>query len=145
METKEKKKTTARLESELRHARRLEDFMKENEEELYLQSVPELLNEMLICYNMQKNDVIERAAFPGTYAYKIFSGKKNGSREKLLWLAFGFPLTLEETRQLLRAGGYSELSPKNKRDALVIYALDSGYTIQEVNKLLLENEEDVFA
>ena len=76
---------------------------------------------------------------------KIFSGKKNGSREKLLWLAFGFPLTLEETRQLLRAGGYSELSPKNKRDALVIYALDSGYTIQEVNKLLLENEEDVFA
>jgi len=140
-----KKKSTDRLESELRRAKCLEDFIKENEEELQLQSVPELLNEMLIQYNLQKNDVIEHAAFPGTYAYKIFSGEKNGSRDRLLWLAFGFPLTLEETGRLLRAGGHSKLSTKNKKDALVIYALDGGYTIQEVNKLLQENEEDVFA
>ena len=140
-----KKKSTDRLESELRSAKRLEDFMRENEEELQFQSVPELLNEMLIQYNLQKNDVIERAAFPGTYAYKIFSGEKNASRDRLLWLAFGFPLTLEETGRLLRAGGHSKLSTKNKKDALVIYALDGGYTIQEVNKLLQENEEDVFA
>ena len=140
-----KKKSTERLESELRNARRLEDFMRENEEELQIQSVPELLNDMLIQYNLQKNDVIERAEFPGTYAYKIFSGEKNGSRDRLLWLAFGFPLTLEETGRLLRAGGHSKLSTKNKKDALVIYALDGGYTIQEVNKLLQENEEDVFA
>ena len=104
----------------------------------------EFLNEMLIQYNMEKNVVTERAAFPGTYAYKIFSGEKNGSRERLLWLAFGFPLTLEETKRLLRAGGYNPLSPKNRRDALIIYALDCGYSVNEVNELLVENEEDVF-
>ena len=46
---------------------------------------------------------------------------------------------------MLRAGGYNELSVKNKRDALMIFALDGGYTITEVNKLLIENEEDAFA
>ena len=144
MDAVPKKKSTAKLESELRHASSIEEFVRENENELNAVTVPELLNEMLIKYNLEKNDVIQRSQFPGNYAYKIFNGEKNGSRERLLWLAFGFPLTLEETKRLLRAGGYSGLSPKNKRDALLIYALDGGYTIEEVNKLLHENEEDVF-
>jgi len=144
MEKKIKKKSTAKLETELKHASSIGEFVRENESELNAATVPEFLNEMLIRYNLEKNAVTERAAFPGTYAYKIFSGEKNGSRERLLWLAFGFPLTLEETRSLLRAGGYNPLSPKNKRDALIIYALDSGYSINEVKELLIENEEDVF-
>ena len=138
-------KTSDKLKSELKKASSITDFLKENENELKAVTVPEFLNEMLIKYDLEKKDIILRSGFPGNYAYKIFCGEKNGSRERLLWLAFGFPLTLEETRQLLRAGGYNELSVKNKRDALMIFALDGGYTISEVNKLLIENEEDAFA
>lgn len=54
-------KNTARLQSELKHAKSAEEFVQENQAELRVQSVAEYLNRMLIAYNVEKSDVVKRA------------------------------------------------------------------------------------
>ena len=135
-------KSTEYLQSELKHASSLEKFIRENENNFKAKSIPEYLNDMLIKYDMEKSDVVRRSGLSGTYAYQIFDGKKSAGREKLIQLAFGFPLNLEETQRLLRFGGHSELYVKKKREAYLMYALENGYTLEQTNELLYQNGEE---
>ena len=137
-------KNTEYLESELKRTNKLNDFFAGNEKELRVKSVPEYLNDMLIQYNADKSDVVRNSGLSGTYAYQIFDGRKSAGREKLLQLAFGFPLSLDETQHLLRFGGHNELYVKKKRDAYMMYALTKGYTLEQVNELLYQNGEKTF-
>lgn len=137
------KKNTSKLQSELKHARCAEEFVQENQAELCVQSVAEYLNDMLISYNLEKSDVVKRAGFVGNYPYKIFNGMKNASRDKLVQIAFGFPLTLEETQQLLRLGGHSQLYVRDQRDAFLMFAIEKGYDMQKANQLLYENQKEI--
>lgn len=137
-------KSTEFLQSELKTAKSLEQFIQKHEQNLKAKSVPEYLNDMLIKYNMEKSDVVRRAGLSGTYAYQIFDGKKSAGRDKLIQLAFGFPLNLEETQKLLRFGGHNELYVKKKREAFVMYALEKGFDINQVNDLLYQNKEETF-
>lgn len=139
-----KKKSTERLQSELKSVKNLERFIKENEESLVTKTVPEYLNELLIQYDVEKKDVIHRSGLIGSYGYQIFDGKRSAGREKMLQLAFGFPLTLEETQRLLRLSGYSELYVKKKREALIMYALGMQFDLYQTNDLLEKNEEETF-
>jgi len=136
-------KNTEKLQSELKHAKTVEEFVKENQAELQVKSVAEYLNDKLIEYNLEKSDVAKRGGFVGNYPYKIFNGEKNGSRDKLVQMAFGFPLTLEETQQLLRLGGHSQLYVRNSRDAYLMFAIERNYDIQKVNQLLYENKKEI--
>ena len=46
------------------------------------------------------------------------------------------------TQDLLKKSGFLSLYPKNRRDAIIIYALTRGLSLQETNdKLFQENEE----
>lgn len=142
MKEKKQEKNTGFLQSELKHAMSLKQFIQENEKELHVKTVPEFLNDMLIKYDMEKSDVVRRSGLSGTYAYQIFDGKKNAGREKLLQLAFGFPLNLEETQRLLKFGGHNELYVKKKREAFIMYALGKGYNIDQLNEILYQNGEE---
>lgn len=136
-------KSTELLQSELTRVEKLEDFFAENEKSLKEKSVPDYLNELLRVHEAEVSDVVRRAGLTN-YAYQIFDGRKKAGREKLLQLAFGFPLTLEETQRLLRCGGHSELYVKNRREAYLMYALGKGFDLQKVNELLYENGEKTF-
>lgn len=140
----QKEINTQYLESELKQTENLEEFLGENAQNLRAKTVPEYLNDMLIKYNIEKNEVVRRSGLSGTYAYQIFDGKRSAGREKLIQLAFGFSLTLEETQKLLRFGGHSELYVKKKREAFIMYALGKGYTINQINDLLYQNGEETF-
>ena len=77
-----------------------------------------------------------------TYGYQIFGGRKKSRRDKLLQLAFGFPLTIEETNKLFRAGGMSSLYVRCKRDAICMYCLQQGMKLDECNELLYKAGEE---
>lgn len=141
--SKERKKDTWKLQMELRRSKSVEQFMQENEAELGTISVAEYLNQLLAVYNLDKCDIAKRGGFAGNYPYQIFNGKKSASRDKLIQIAVGFPLTVEETQQLLRLGGYRELYVRNNRDAYILFALEKKYEIQEVNELLYKNKQDI--
>ena len=137
-------KSTELLKAELKNAKKPEEFFAKNEENLKEKTVPEYLMEMLIQHVTEKSEVVARAGLTGTYAYQIFDGRKTAGREKLIQLSFGFPLKLEEAQRLLKYGGYSELYVKNKREAYIMFALEKGYDIGQLNDLLFSCGEKTF-
>lgn len=49
---------------------------------------------------------------------------------------FSLGLPLREANRLLQAGGVNELYCKNRRDAIIIFALSHGYTLQKTEEEL---------
>ena len=51
-------------------------------------------------------------------------------------------LDVDETQYLLRIGGFAELYPKNKRDAIIINGIASKLSVAKINENLYDNGED---
>lgn len=136
-------KDTKFLQEELRKSSNLDKFEEENSSELHALSVADYLNELLIKYDEKKAEIGKRANLDEGYMYQIFNGRRNAKRDKLLRLAFGFPLTLEETQRLLRLGGCGELYVRRKRDAYLMFALEKGYDVMQTNELLYEKGVEI--
>ena len=136
------KKSTEELLNELKQAKVLGDFITDNIQEFETLPLAELLTQMLERYNKARIDVIKAARLDFTYGYQIFDGKKRPRREKLLQLAFGFPLSVEDTNRVLRAGGVNGLYVRNKRDVICMYCLHQGMTLEECNSFLYQMEEE---
>ena len=59
-------------------------------------------------------------------------------------LCFGMGLSLRETQSFLKKCTYSELYPRNRRDAVVIFCLQHDCSIMETNDILYEYSLPVF-
>ena len=74
--------------------------------------------------------------------HRIFMGQRGASRNKVLQLAFALGLTLKEADRLLQAAGASGLYCKDRRDAIIIFCLDHGYSLQKTDEELYRFGED---
>ena len=54
-------------------------------------------------------------------------------------LAFGFPLTVDETQELLRIARKSALYPKIMRDSIILFGLAHGKTMIDVQSIISEH------
>lgn len=99
------------------------------DEELTLdRSLADYLKELLAYKNMKRADVVRASGLNATVVYDIFAGKSRPGRNNAIMLAFGLNCTLCETQRLLRLAGVSELCPKMRRDAIIIWCLDRSLT-----------------
>ena len=135
-------KSTEELLNELSKADDVFEFARENQMELESYSLTGLLEDLLVKYGKQKKDVIRDSGLDTTYGYQIFDGRKNPRRDKLLQLAFGFPLTVEEANRVFRAAGVSDLYVRCKRDTICMYCLQQRMTVDECNALLYQAGEE---
>ncbi len=71
-----------------------------------------------------------------TVVYDIFAGKSLPGRDNAIMLAFGLQCTLIETQRLLRLAGVSELWPKVRRDAIILWCVDHGMTREQCDDQL---------
>ena len=117
-------------------------YLEENEENLIHSTLAEHLAMLLEEKGLPKGAVIKQAEMNEIYGYQIFSGKRVPSRDKLLCLALGMHLTLEETQQLLKASSMAPLYPKNKRDSFIIFGIQHGQSVLEINNALYEANEN---
>ena len=120
-------------------------FQADAEEDLQVPSLTEHLNELLIEKKRTRAEVIATCNLDKTYGYQIFQGVRQPTRDKLLQLAFGFPLTYQETIKMLRIAGVGTLYPKRKRDSIIIFALHKKLTMQQLSTLLAEEGEAYLA
>ena len=97
----------------------------------------------MIKYDAQKPEIGKRADLDEGYMYQIFNGRRNAKRDKLIRLAFGFPLTVEETQKLLQLSGCGELYVRRKRDAYIMFALEKGYDVLKTNDLLYDKGVEI--
>ena len=87
----------------------------------------------LVCEHVIKNGGIDR-----TYGHQLFSGLRQPSRDKVLQLAFGFSMDIDEAQELLKIAGKSPLYPKIKRDAAIMYCLKNGISFFDAQATLQE-------
>lgn len=133
------KKTTEELLNILKSKRSYDDFLKEQIDELYFASISEYLEILLAQKALKKSDVITKANLDKSYAYQIFNGNKtNPSRDKLIMLAFGMELNLDETRKLLKISNVSDLYIRNPRDAARIFCIENKLDLIRTNEKLDE-------
>ncbi len=136
-------KNTGELKNELKREQNISGFLENNKAELTTFSVPQLLTSFAEKYDAKQKDVIKRSFIPDGYAYQLFEGRKNGSRDKLLRLALAYPLSIADANRLLRAGGFNDLYVRSRRDAIIMYCLEKKYSVLDTNNLLYESGEEI--
>ena len=134
------KKDTEELENELAETDDLKKFFAENETNLYNFTLAEYLNQLLVEKNLSKTDVVKKSEL-GDYAYHIFAGRKNPSREKVIALALAMQLSFEECQKLLYYADAKKLYARDTWDDVIIYALKNNLTVQQTNELLNNFDE----
>ena len=139
-------KSTEMLINELKTTDKIESFISENTEEIQELSLSEYLRKLLQKYNLEKSDVFKRAGMADTnYGYELFRNDvKKASRDKLIRICIGFPLSVEEAQKVLRYGKVRPLYPRDERDAYILFGLNKKYTLDELNDLLYEHNLDIF-
>ena len=90
--------------------------------------LPDYLRGLLAEKGLKRADVIRASGLNGTFVYDVFAGKSRLSRDNALMLALGLGCSLRETQRLLRLDGVSELWPKVRRDAVIIWCVEHGFT-----------------
>lgn len=132
-------KSTEKLENELRtnvnNNKKLGKYL----DELKNVTVGDYLYELMEERGMFATDIMEKCTnISDKYIYSIVNGSKtNPSREKIIIIACGLGLTIEETNTLLKYSGYGKLYAKDKDDAIIIYSLEKGLKPDDIEELLV--------
>ena len=114
----------------------LDSFFQRNEQNLQPRGFCALLASFCDQRGLIPERAIFRAQIDRTYGHQLFNGTRRPSRDKVLQLAVGMGLTVEETQQLLQSAGKSPLYPRLKRDAALIFCLKNGYDMMTAQELL---------
>ena len=85
---------------------------------------------------LERAFVVRAAGLDATFGYQIFVGQRGCGRDKALALAFAMGLDLRETGRLLQAAGANALYCKNRRDAIIVFCIDRGYSLKRVDEEL---------
>lgn len=102
----------------------------------------EHLKQLLEEKGLERSRVVRMADLNETFGYQIFTGARHPSRNKVLQIAFAMALTLKETDRVLTAAGANVLNCKDRRDAIIIFCIDRGCSLQKVNEELYRFGEE---
>lgn len=131
-------KDTSKIVEELGICADFNTFYSENEQYTITKSLSEMLDELLTKKALKKSAVIKEAEISEVYGYQIFSGLRVPERKKLLCLAVGMHLNIEETQKLLKHAGYSQLYVKIPFDSVILYGLCKRLSVMQINEILFE-------
>ena len=131
-------KDTSQIVKELGLCPDFQTFYRENADHMIHSSLAQLLAQLLEEKGLKKSQVIKSAEISEVYGYQIFSGIRVPERGKLLCLAVGMQLNIEQTQTLLKCAGYPQLYVKLPFDSVILYGLCKGMSVVQINELLYE-------
>ncbi len=136
------KKTTTQLLSQISQAKSLQEFQRHNSQELTYPPVLDYYLSLFPKHNIKnKAQAISLSENTSTYVYSVFRGERPLNRNLCLCLALAIGCSITETQTLLKYGGFAQLYPRNPRDLLIIFALNNGYSVVQLEELLSENKQ----
>ena len=131
-------KDTSKIIEELGLCEDFKTFYDENKQFMVSSALAQMLGELIREKELRKSRIIRNAELSEVYAYQIFSGIRIPERKKLLSLAIGMELNLDETQKLLKCAGYPPLYVKIPFDSIVIYGICKKFSVIKINKMLFE-------
>ena len=112
------------------------DTIEENRFGRPVQMLSDYLYEKMEKYGISPHDLVVRTNISQPHIYQILSGRRRASREKLIVMAVGIGLSLDETQRLLTIGQCGMLYPKVRRDAAIICCIREHMDIYDTNECL---------
>lgn len=128
--------TTDKLISELFRTDNIDAFLRAHEWELVVPSFASYITRLCKQKNMTISKALDNADIGTSFGYALFNGARKPSRDTVIKLAIALGLNLDDTQKLLSAAGFGGLYPKIKRDAVIIFALQRGYTLYQIQDQL---------
>lgn len=112
----------------------LEDALKE----IYTDSFEKHLQQLINKKGLKNSEVYATANISKQYFSKLLKGQVKPSKEKMLALAVGLHLNLDETIDFLRIAGYA-LSPISQTDKIVEYFIEhEDYNVLKIDIVLFD-------
>lgn len=128
--------STNSLMTKLIKGKRIDLILKKHESDFYDIKISDYLKKLCREHNIQPDQLVAKSQIDRGYGYQIFNGIRIPSRDKLLQLAIGLGLSLDDTQRLLKIGNHSILYPKFKRDVVLIYAISHHLDVKGTQELL---------
>lgn len=133
-------KNTDTLQQELMSTNNLDRFLTENDASFRDVPLQEAIQLIFDEKGMSKAQLAKQSGISEVYLHQLFSGRRFPSRSRLLCLCFGLGATVDEAQSLLQQARHAPLYSRDRRDAIIIFALSHHMTLFEVNdKLFTEN------
>lgn len=133
-------KNTDTLQQELMSTNNLDRFLTENGDSFRDVPLQEAIQRIFDEKGMSKAQLAKQSGISEVYLHQLFSGRRFPSRSRLLCLCFGLGTTVDEAQSLLQQARHAPLYSRDRRDAIIIFALSHHMTLFEVNdKLFTEN------
>lgn len=132
------KVNTEFLNEKLLESTDIKNFLENNTENFRMDSFHHFLYDLIEKSGRKNSEIFSHANLSESYGYQLLNGTRQPSRDKIIQLAIGFPLTINETNIMLKLAEKSQLYVKNKRDAIIIFALNTKLSMVELNALLFE-------
>lgn len=124
----------------LEQADNFDDFLETNDDNMIKVSVGEYLLKLLKEKGLKRSYIIRETNLNNSYVYEIFKGGKIPSRDKLIAITIAMHLSEDETQRALKLAGHSELYPRKKRDAAILFAIKRGFDIDKTERLLIKHD-----
>ena len=115
-------------------AESLEDALKS----MYTDSFEKHLQQLINKKGLKNSEVYATANISKQYFSKLIKGQVKPSKEKVLALAVGLKLNMDEAVDFLRLAGYA-LSPVSQRDVIVEYFIrHEDYNVMKIDIVLFD-------
>ena len=135
------KKRTEDLIHEIKKNKNISTYIDTNQDEFLDTTLYQHLQNLLAETDLKISQVVTRS-YKGEYIYQVFRGIKNPGRDMLLCIALAMELGVRKTAQLLRVARMPLLDARNRRDSVLIFALERKLTVPDTNDILYELEEE---
>lgn len=133
-------KNTDTLQQELMSTNNLDRFLTENDASFRDVPLQEAIQRIFDEKGMSKAQLAKQSGISEVYLHQLFSGRRFPSRSRLLCLCFGLGATVDEAQALLQQARHAPLYSRDRRDAIIIFALSHHMPLFEANdKLFTEN------
>lgn len=134
------KKKTEDLVSEIVEGKNISQYMTSNTEEFLDTPLHVHLKGLLADTGLNVSQVAD-ASCKGEYIYQVFRGIKNPGRDIVLSIALAMKLNLDETAYLLRIARMPLLDARNRRDSVIMFALNRSLSVPDTNDILYQFDE----
>jgi hypothetical protein len=114
----------------------LESFINNNSDVMKIPEFHVYLSHLCKSLGQIPEQIIKSSGIERTYGHQLFNGTRNPSRDKVIQLAIGLGLNVEETQRLLIIAQRSSLYPKFKRDAIILHCIKNKRNIFETQSVL---------
>ena len=137
------KKSTDELLNVLKSKSNIDDYFKENIDQLRCEPLSQMLENLINIKNISKSEAIDNSMIEKHYGYQIFKGVKTPSRDKVIMLCIGIGADLNQTGRLLNSIKAAPLYAKDGRDAVIMFGILHRLGVIDINLMLFDRGFEV--